>query len=161
MIRPASHVLRAITLIAGLLFQLMPLPDGVDLARPYLLALFLCYWLLETPERTGMGTAFIYGLLADLFSGGLLGEQALRLVMLAFIVSRFRARLRFFPLWQQSISILALLLNDRLIMVALHWMMGDRTLPWVIWLSPLIGMIIWPWLFVGLDVLRMRERERK
>jgi rod shape-determining protein MreD len=161
MIRPASRVLRAITLIVGLLFQLMPLPDGVDLARPYLLALFLCYWLLETPEHTGMGTAFIYGLLADLFSGGLLGEQALRLVILAFIVSRFRARLRFFPLWQQSISILALLLNDRLIMVALHWMMGDRTLSWVIWLSPLIGMIIWPWLFVGLDVLRMRARERK
>jgi rod shape-determining protein MreD len=161
MIRPASRLLRTITLLIGILFQLVPLPDGIDLARPYLLALFLSYWLLETPEHTGMGTAFVCGLLADIFSGGLLGEQAMRLVILAFMVSRFRARLRFFPLWQQSISILALLLNDRLIMTMLHLAIGDKTLSWVAWLSPIVGMIIWPWLFVGLDVLRMRARERK
>lgn len=160
MMRQSSTIMRTISLIAGLLFQIMPLPSGLDLARPYLLALFLCYWCLETPDKTGMGTAFFYGLLSDLFAGGLLGEQALRLVILAFLVSRFRARLRFFPLWQQALAVLVLLLNDRLIMSLIHWLINDQALSWVAWLSPLLGMLLWPWLFVALDMLRLRARER-
>lgn len=160
MIRQSSSLMRTVSLLAGMLFQIIPLPPGLDLARPYVLALFLCYWSLETPEKSGLGTAFIYGLLADLFAGGLLGEQALRLVVFTFLVSRFRARLRFFPLWQQALAIFALLLNDRLIMTLLHWLVSDHALPWVAWLSPVLGMLLWPWLFVGLDMLRLRARER-
>jgi len=160
MIRQSSTVMRAASLLAGLLFQIIPLPSGLDLARPYLLALFLCYWCLETPEKTGLGSAFIYGLLADLFSSGLLGEQALRLVILVFLVSRFRARLRFFPLWQQALAVLVLLLNDRLIMSLLHWLVNDHALSWVAWLSPVLGMLLWPWLFVAIDMLRLRAREK-
>ena len=160
MIRQSSTVMRTVTLLAGLMFQIIPLPSGLDLARPYLLALFLCYWCLETPEKTGLGIAFTYGLLSDLFSGGLLGEQGLRLVILAFLVSRFRARLRFFPLWQQALAIFALLLNDRLIMTLLHWLVNDNPLSWVAWLSPLLGMLLWPWLFVAIDMLRLRAREK-
>ena len=91
-------------LFLGLLLMVVPLPEGMDLARPYVLAMLLCYWLLETPDRVGLGTAFIAGLAADLVAGTLLGEQALRLVVLAFLVQRFRARLRFFPLWQQALA---------------------------------------------------------
>ena len=160
MIRQSSSAMRTVTLIVGLMFQIIPLPSGLDLARPYLLALFLCYWCLETPEKTGLGVAFIYRLLSDLFSGGLIGEQALRLVILAFLVSRFRARLRFFPLWQQALAIFALLLNDCLIMTLLHWLVNDNPLSWVAWLSPVLGMLLWPWLFVAIDMLRLRARER-
>jgi len=160
MIRQSSSLMRTLTMLAGLVFQIIPLPSGLDLARPYLLALFLCYWCLETPEKAGLGTAFIYGLLSDLFSSGMLGEQALRLVILAFLVSRFRARLRFFPLWQQALAVFALLLNDRLIMSLLHWLVNDHGLCWVAWLSPVLGMLVWPWLFVGIDMLRLRARER-
>jgi rod shape-determining protein MreD len=160
MIRQSNQMLRAATLVLGLIFQIIPLPPGLDVARPYLLALFLCYWCLETPEKTGLGTAFVYGLLADLFTGGLLGEQALRLVVMAFLISRFRARLRFFPLWQQAGAILGLLLNDRLIMSLLHWLVRDQALPWVAWLSPVLGMMLWPWLFVALDMFRLRKREK-
>jgi hypothetical protein len=39
----------------------------------------------------------VSGLVGDLAFGTLIGEQALRLTVLAFIVQRFRARLRFFP----------------------------------------------------------------
>ena len=52
-------------------------------------------------------------LLGDVLAGELLGEQAARLCVLGFIVLRFRPRLRFFPMWQQALAVLALLLNDR------------------------------------------------
>ena len=149
------------SLVASLLVMVVPLPAGIDLARPYLLAMLVCYWILEAPDRVGLGIAFVAGLAADLVSGTLLGEQALRLVVLAFLVQRFRARLRFFPLWQQALAVFSLLLNDRLIALAIRLAAGDGATPWGTWVSPLVGLALWPWLFLLLDELRLRLRERE
>lgn len=149
------------SLACSLLALVLPLPVGMDLARPYLLAMLLCYWLLEAPEHVGLGTAFLVGLAADLVSGTLFGEQALRLVVLVFLVQRFRARLRFFPLWQQALAIFVLLLNDRLIATAIGFASGDGAPRWGAWLSPVVGFALWPWLFLLLDELRLRLRERE
>lgn len=157
---PSSWLLYG-SLAASLLVLVVPLPAGIDLARPYLLAMLLCYWMLEAPDHVGLGVAFIAGLAADLVSGTLLGEQALRLVVLAFLVQRFRARLRFFPLWQQALAVFALLLNDRLIALAILLASGAGLPPWGTWLSPVVGFALWPWLFLLLDELRLRLRERE
>ena len=37
---------------------------------------------------------------------------------------------------------------------------GDGLLPWASWLSPLLGFALWPWLFLLLDGLRLRTRDR-
>ena len=148
------------SLLFGLIFAILPLPPGVGPARPFLLAMLLAYWVMEAPNLIGLGIAFAIGLLADLGAATPLGEQALRLVVLTFLVQRFRARLRFFPLWQQALAIGLMLLNDRVIATLLHLVMGDGLPPWSSWLSPLLGMMIWPWLFVLLDMARLRARER-
>jgi rod shape-determining protein MreD len=144
----------------GLLFAIFPLPASIQAARPYLLAMLLAYWAMEVPLKVGLATAFFLGLLADLVSSSLLGEQALRLVVLVFLIQRFRARLRFFPLWQQALAIGLLLFNDRVIVALIHLAVGAPQLPWVSWLAPIIGMVLWPWLFVLLDLARLRARER-
>jgi rod shape-determining protein MreD len=149
------------SLACSLVVLVLPLPTGLDLARPYLLAMLLCYWMLEAPDYVGLGVAFLAGLVADLVSGTLFGEQALRLVVLAFLVQRFRARLRFFPLWQQAAAVFALLLNDRLIALAIRLASGDAPPPLATWLSPVVGFALWPWLFLLLDELRLRLRERE
>ena len=149
------------SLLSSLLVLVVPRPAGIGLARPYLLAMLLCYWMLEAPDHVGLGVAFIAGLAADLVSGTLLGEQALRLVVLAFLVQRFRARLRFFPLWQQALAVFALLMNDRLIALAIGLASGDGLAPWSTWLSPVLGFALWPWLFLLLDEVRLRLRERE
>src|SRR5690348_3654604 len=105
------------SIILSLLLMLMPLPQALAPLKPYWPALVLIYWSLEAPERTGIGLAFLVGLGADLLDGALLGEQALRLAALTFIVLRFRARLRFFPMWQQALAVLVLLLNDRILLL--------------------------------------------
>ena len=94
------------------LLQLMPLPQALLPFKPFWLALVLVYWALETPERIGLGLAFVLGLAGDAISGELLGEQALRLCILCFILLRFRSRLRFFPMWQQSVAVLALVQDE-------------------------------------------------
>lgn len=156
----SQNLLFVATMVAALVLQLLPLPAGIAPLKPYWLALVLIYWAVETPDRVGIGIAFVLGLLGDIIAGNLLGEQALRLVALAFIVLRFRARLRFFPMWQQTAAVLALLLNDRVIVIMVR---GLSSLPMPVpthWISPLIGALIWPFLFILLDDLRSRLRAR-
>ena len=144
----------------ALLLGLMPLPIWLAPYKPYWLALVLCFWLLEAPDRVGLGTAFLFGLAGDLLFGTLLGEQALRLTILAFIVLRFRPRLRFFTIAQQALAVLALLLNDRFVVLMVRGFSGEGLPPWTFWLSPLTGMLLWPWVFLLLDDLRLKLRQK-
>ena len=144
----------------GLLFAILPLPAGAAAARPFLLAMLMAYWSMEVPNKVGIGTAFVVGLFADLVTATLLGEHALRLVVLVFLVQRFRARLRFFPLWQQSLALGLLLGNDQVLLAIIHWLGGAALPAWNSVLSPLLGMLLWPWMYVLLDMVRLRARER-
>ena len=138
--------------------QLMPLPPALLPFKPFWLALVLIYWSLETPERVGLGLMFCLGLLGDVLAGELLGEQAARLCVLGFIVLRFRPRLRFFPMWQQSLAVLALLLNDRVVMLMARGFSGDPLPTGASWFAPLVGMLAWPFVFLLFDDLRARLR---
>ena len=140
----------------ALVFAIIPMPEMVSAARPWLLAMLLAYWIMEAPSKVGMGSAFLIGLLGDLLGASLLGEQALRLVVVAFLVQRFRARLRFFPLSQQSLAIGALLLNDRIITTVLHIALGEPVAPLLSWVAPAIGMVLWAPLFWMFDLLRLK-----
>jgi rod shape-determining protein MreD len=81
-----------IGIAAALLLMLMPLPAMIQPLKPYWPALVLVYWSLEATDRVSVGLAFGVGLAADLLNGALLGDQALRLAVLVFIVMRFRSR---------------------------------------------------------------------
>ncbi|RZA35249.1 MAG: rod shape-determining protein MreD [Lysobacteraceae bacterium] len=158
MSRPRRGWIMPVSIVIALLLGLLPLPDLLQPLRPYWLALIVAYWVIEAPESAGLGFAFIVGLIADLMFGGLLGEQALRLVIMTFILQRFRARLRFFPLSQQALAIGVLLLNDRVVASAVHLALGEPTLPWNYWWAPVLGMLLWPPLFLMLDALRLGKR---
>jgi rod shape-determining protein MreD len=146
------------TLVFALLSMLVPLPAVLEPFKPYWPALFLLYWSLESEDRVTLGLAFAIGLIADLLNGVVLGEQALRLCALVFIALRFRSRLRFFPMWQQTLAVLALLLNDRILLLIVRVLAGASLPPASWWISPFVGAALWPFLFLLLDDLRMRLR---
>jgi rod shape-determining protein MreD len=146
------------TLVFALVSMLVPLPETLAPLKPYWPALVLLYWALETDARVSLGLAFVVGLVADLLVGVVLGEQALRLCALVFIALHFRSRLRFFPMWQQTLAVLALLLNDRVLLLIVRMLAGGSLPPASWWLSPLVGAALWPFLFLLLDDLRTRAR---
>lgn len=147
-----------LTFLIAVLLTPIPLPETIAPLRPYWVALVLIFWAIEAPERVGMGAAFAAGLLLDLMTGDLLGRHALSLVIIAFIVARFRLRLRFFPLWQQSLAVAGLLLNDAVIQVWIDGLSGTALPDWRYWLSPILGMLLWPWVFLALESARRRAR---
>jgi rod shape-determining protein MreD len=149
------------SVFACYLLQLMPLPQALLPFKPWWLALVLVYWTLEAPEHVSLGRAFALGLIGDVFVGDMLGEQALRLCIFCFILMRFRARLRFFPMWQQALAVLALLVNDRIVLLAERAIAGLGGAPPSYWLAPLVGALAWPWVFLLLDDARARLRARE
>ena len=155
--RQNPWLLPASVLIA-LVLGLLPLPAMLQPLRPFWLALVVAYWVLEAPERVGLGVAFALGLVGDLAFGGLLGEQALRLVVMSFILQRFRSQLRFFPLAQQALVVGGLLLNDRVVSAAVHLALGVPQLAWSYWLAPLLGMLLWAPVYLVLDALRFGRK---
>jgi len=148
------------TLAAAIVLTLLYLPPVLDVFRPYWVALVLIYWCLESQNLVTLGKVFIIGLLLDLLGGSLLGLHALSLVILVYLVTRFRARLRFFPPWQQALSVFALLLNDRIILLWIISLRGDPLPSLVFWLPPIVGTLLWPWLFLLLDWVRAAQRRR-
>lgn len=153
-----SHIFA--TLAAAMVLTLLPLPAALEVLRPYWVALVLIYWGLETQGMVSLGMAFLTGLLLDLLTGSLLGLHALSLVILVYLVMRFRARLRFFPPWQQALSVLALLVNDRIILLWIISLRGDPLPSLAFWLPPIVGTLLWPWLFILLDRIRGAMRHR-
>jgi rod shape-determining protein MreD len=126
--------------------------------RPYWVALIVIYWNLEGDRLRHLGQGFLLGLLLDILTGTLLGQHALGLVILIFLLERFRARIRFFPPWQQASAVLVLLLNDRVIHLWIIALQGNAWPSWSWWLSPFIGVLFWPWMFLLLDALRRQAR---
>lgn len=149
-----------ISIVIASVLTVIALPEAVRVLRPFWLALIVIYWTIEAPDRIAIGFAFLLGLLQDLLVGTLLGEHAFRLAIIAFIVLRFRSRIRFFPMWQQALAVGALLLNDRVVVLILRAIAGEFAIDWRYWLAPLIGAALWPWVFLLLDDLRSRGRQR-
>ena len=158
MSRRRNGWLLPVSLLLALLLGLLPLPVPMQPFRPYWVAVVLAYWVLEDEEHAGLGLAFLVGVVADIAYGGLLGEQSLRLVVMSFILQRFRAQLRFFPMPQQVLAIGGLLLNDRVISAGLRLALGEPQLPWAYWWAPLVGMLLWAPIFVLLDSMRRERR---
>lgn len=149
-----------VTLALAAFLAILPLPDWLQPAWPYWMALTLIYWCLETQGRITLGLGFTTGIVLDLLTGSLLGLHALSLVIVIYLVNRFRARLRFFPPWQQALSVFAILMNDRIILLWVISLRGDPLPSLDFWLPPLIGTLAWPWLFVVLDRIRGAARSR-
>ena len=149
-----------ITLSVAVVLTLLPWPPVLDVVRPYWVALVLIYWSLETQDMVSLGMAFVTGIVLDFLTGSLLGQHALSLVIIVYLATRFRARLRFFPPWQQAFSVLALLINDRIILLWIVSLRGEPLPSLAYWLPPIVGTLLWPWLFLALDRFRGRMRHR-
>lgn len=146
------------SLVVAAILTVIPLPDALTWWRPYWMALVVIYWRLESPDAIGLGRAFLIGLFTDLLTGTLVGQHALSLVIIAFIIGRFRLRLRFFPIWQQALVILAILVNDRIIYALINALAGATPPQPALVIAPLIATVLWPLVFVWLDASRRRLR---
>jgi rod shape-determining protein MreD len=143
-----------ITFIIALLLTIIPLPDWLRYVRPDWVGLVLIYWCLALPERVGVGTGWVTGLLVDLLTGTLLGQHALSLTIVAWLTLKFHQRMRLFPVLQQAVTVMVLLIVHQLLALWISRVIGRPAAPWYVWMPAITGMLIWPPIFSMLRGLR-------
>lgn len=146
----------AASFIVAFILTLLPMPDWTVWLRPAWVLMVLIYWNMMLPHRVGVGAAWLVGIMLDGLSGTLLGEHALALVMVSYIVTRMNSRLRMFPLLQQGLSIFLLVLLYQFIIYCIQGFIGDPPRGWLYWSSPVVSMLLWPWLSSILQDYRRR-----
>ena len=145
-----------LTFAIGMLLSVSPLPQFMEILRPLWLALLLAFWSLNLPHKVGMVTAMFLGLAEDVLYGTLLGQNALILTLITFLVLTLQQRLRMFPMWQQSLVILVIFGLAQLIQLWLSALTGNRLPTLALIWSAVISALLWPWISFALRGLRVR-----
>lgn len=149
------------SLAVALMLTMLPLPDWGRPFRPDWVTLVAVYWVLALPRVFGVGMSWCSGLLVDVAQGALLGQHALGLAVVSFIALRFHQRIRVYPLAQQGLILLVLLSCKQTIVLWVSGIIGQAPDNLLLFYAPaLVGMLLWPWVFLILRDLRRRQKLR-
>jgi rod shape-determining protein MreD len=143
-----------LSLIVAFMLASIPLPDWINHWRPAWVALTLLYWCLALPERIGVLSAWVIGILLDVMHGALLGQHALGLAFIAFIALSYHQRIRIFPMVQQAFVVGSIVFLYQVWMLVIYNTLGSRQYPTTFLLGACTSALLWPWLFVILRDLR-------
>ena len=149
-----------LSFILALALHMLALPEWAEPLRPDWLVLVLVYWCIAIPERVGVIIGWLAGLLLDVTNGALLGQNALTLAIVAYLALRLHQRIRVFPLWQQSVSVMLLVALHLMLTLWIKGIIGQSIETWVYWLSALSSLLAWPLVYLTLRHLRREYRVR-
>ena len=146
------------TLLLALFLNLIPV--GRFPGIPDWIAVVLTFWCIHQPHRVGMSAAFIFGLVMDVADGSLLGQHALAYVILVFVAGGLSRRILWFPLGQQALHVLPMLLGSQLIMLIIRLISGAEFPGFSWFLSSIFAVLLWHPLTYLLLLPQFRPVER-
>ena len=123
---------------------------------PDVLAVVLVFWTIHQPQRVGMTTAFLLGLILDVHESALLGQNALSYVCMSFFAITSHLRVLWFPLREQTWQVLPVFI----VTAAVEWLTRliahDAWPQWQQLLAPLLQTALWP--LIGALLLAPQRR---
>ncbi len=119
------------------------LPTSAWPWMPDWVALVLIFWSIREPRRVGMGVAFLLGLIMDVADASLLGQHALAYVAVSYVAAAISRRLLWFPLAQQALHVLPLLLIVQGIQFVVRAMPGIVLPGLSYFVGPFVGAALW------------------
>ncbi|HEY3486848.1 MAG TPA: rod shape-determining protein MreD, partial [Gammaproteobacteria bacterium] len=145
------------SLLIGLLLTLLRLPRWAEVLQPAWIELLLIYWAMTMPGSVGLVTGFIFGLIMDIALGSLLGQHALGLSLVSYLVIKNHQKLRVYPLLQQGIIIMFILMIEQLVFLWIYGITDRKASNTFLYFIPAItSMLLWPWLFILMRDIRRR-----
>ena len=145
------------SIIVALMLAMIPLPDWAQSFRPDWVTMVLIYWVMALPQQVGVTVAWVSGLLLDVSLGSILGQHAIGLVLVSYLVSLQYQRIRVFSLFQQSIVVFILLIFKKILVLWVNGIVGQAAETWSYFLPSLVGAVIWPWIFTLLRNIRRQN----
>ena len=144
----SSRILRPVNggfILLSLFFALLLnfLPTSTWSWVPDWLVLLLVFWAIREPRYVGMGMGFLLGLVMDVADASLLGQHALAYVVLIYLANTLSRRILWFPVGQQSLHVLPLLLLSQIIQFTVRFMSGVEWPGLIYFVGPFIGATLW------------------
>lgn len=140
-LRPVKGWFVALTLLLAMFLNMVPL--GHLSGYPDFMALALAFWCVREPLKIGMGVAFLLGLTMDVVDASVIGQHSLAYVLLAYAANSLSRRILWFPLLQQAMQILPLLLLAQVVMLLARLVAGAEFPGLLYFLGSFIAAALW------------------
>ena len=130
--------------IIALIIGAISLPLVIELSSPLWMLVCFVYWVIYTDGKWIYLSALILGLLMDVLQGGILGQNALSLVISSAFI--FNVKKSFFVsnLTTQQVYIFLGSLIYLITFLLIHILVQGFDFSWLILISPFSSAIIWP-----------------
>ena len=130
--------------IIALIIGAISLPLVIELSSPLWMLVCFIYWVIYTDGKWLYPSAFILGLLMDVLQGGILGQNALALVISSAFI--FNVKKSFFVsnLTTQQVYVFLSSLIYLITFLLTHILVQGFDFSWLIIISPFSSAIIWP-----------------
>lgn len=141
-----------------MILRLMSLSPLCDILNPDWILLVVVYWSMALPERFGVFTGWMVGLMTDVLTGRMLGQYALIYAVIAYFSVREHRRLRQFPILHQCLFVFYFLLFAKLVIFGLESLKAGNRLGLEFWYSAFSSVLAWPPVFWALRYVRVVAR---
>ena len=135
-------------ILLSIVLTIIPLPDLMNSFRLPWLMMIVIYFSIFNVSLIGVLSAWLSGLILDLMTGGLMGENAMILSIISYVAYRFRFQIRVYPIWQIMVVVLLFLSLGELLSLWIQGVSGTMNPSIIKWINISIAVFIWP-IFMG------------
>ncbi len=135
------------SLLLAIILSIMPLPAWALTFRPEWVALICIYWIVTLPDKFGLISIWLLGIILDALHATLIGEHALALVVMSYVIYKFHRQFRMLALMQQIIVVFILMLVYQSVIFIAQGFIDQLPLFKWFWFSSITSAIIWPWVY--------------
>jgi len=153
-----SIVVIWLSILCATLLQIMPIPTIMDAFRPNWMLLVTLYWSIALPHRFNLGSAWIVGVLLDLVWGTTVGLNGLAFVLTCTLVVTNFQKIRSFSIGHQALIMTGVSAVYQCLSYFFELWLNDVIMPSGYYLSSLMTLIAWFWLFLVLRKARRHWR---
>jgi rod shape-determining protein MreD len=132
--------------IFALIIGVISLPLVIELTSPLWMLVCFVYWVIYTDGKWIYLSAFILGLLMDVLQGGILGQNALSLVISSAFILNVKKSFFVSNLTTQQVYIFLGSLIYLITFLLIHIFVQGFDFSWLILISPFSSAIIWPFI---------------
>tara|TARA_X000001036_G_scaffold165016_1_gene156534 strand:+ start:77 stop:544 length:468 start_codon:yes stop_codon:yes gene_type:complete len=144
MINQSQFILLLKITVLAFIVGAIALPSLIEMVSPFWLLLFFIYWLIYSDSNRIYSSAFVLGILLDVFQGGILGQNALALVISSAFILSVKKSFFVSNLTTQQVYVFIASLIYLIVFLITHISVQGLQIQWLVLFVPFTGAILWP-----------------
>ena len=144
MINQSQFILLLKITVLAFIVGAIALPSVIEMVSPFWLLLFFIYWLIYSDSNRIYSSAFVLGILLDVFQGGILGQNALALVISSAFILSVKKSFFVSNLTTQQVYVFIASLIYLIVFLITHISVQGLQIQWLVLFVPFTWAILWP-----------------